>query len=291
MSIPPIKRRGAPAAVLLLAALLLAVAISSCGTAGALTGAAAGAPVGGAVTPAAVTPAAEPVVPAGICADGTSSSAAFYATRFTAQLAAAAGSWLAAPPANPSAGGPGQPGLHLVYRSVTTTSISTDGPSVNDTIPGVTAIAAEPTPADPNYNDDLRAWLDAQPGWHRQAAAATAKARTVAAEIRGYQVARGTYSAIYSCLSGAVAELGQVPGPSVRLVTISDFQNNEPIVGLSLGGARVLMVEICPADASTGCPQRFAAARSLLLAHGASQVSQLSADALTPSALVSFWRS
>jgi hypothetical protein len=291
MFIPPINQRGAHAAGV---AALLAVGVTGCGVVGALTGAPASttggvAPAVGSAAAASAT--AGPTDQVGTCDDGTSSSAAYYATRFKAQVAAAVTDWAAAPPMNPSGGVPGQPGLHLVFRSVTTTSISTDNSSVNDTIPAVAAIAPEPLPTGTDYNEKLRSWLAAKPGWKQQASAAVAKARAVAGEVRAYQVVRRTNSGIYSCLSGAAAELGQVPGKDIRLTLTSDLENNEPIVGLSLGGARVQLVTVCPTDESTSCPQRFAAARSLLLKHGASRVEEISADALTPQTLVSFWRS
>lgn len=289
MSNAPTIWRGARAAA---AAALIAAAVSGCGIAGALTGAPA-TPVGGteAAPVGSAAGAAEPTVQAGICVDGTGSLAAYYATRFKEQVAAAVSGWAAVPPANPSGGVPGQPGLHLVLRSVTTSSYSDDGTSVSDTIPPVPAIAPEPGPGDANYNDDLRAWLAAKPGWQRQATAAVTKARAVAGEVRSYPVARNTYSAIYSCLSGAARELGQVPGASMRLVIMSDFQNNEPVVSLSLSAARVLLVTVCSSYDSTSCPQRFAYARSFVLKHGASQVEEVSADAMTPQTLLSFWRS
>ncbi len=295
MSTPPAKRPSARGPVLLAAlATALAVAASGCGVAGALTAdpaATAGATTSPGGVPGTVSSAPGSAVQAAACIDGTGSLAATYATRFQAQLAVAAAGWAAAPPANPAAGAAAQPGLHLVVRSVTSASNSTDDPSLNDTVPAVPALAPQPSPTDPGYNGDDRAWLGAKPAWQREAAAAAAQGRQVAAEVRGYRVVRGTNSAIWSCLSGAMAELGQVPGASVRLVEMSDFLNNEPVVGLRLASARVLLVTVCSADVSTTCPQRFATARSFALRHGASQVAEISADALTPQVLASFWRS
>lgn len=302
MSNPPAKRpiakravakRGMQASAM---AALLAAAAAGCAVAGALTqGPATASGVTAAPGSAATASGpAEPTVQAAACIDGTGSLAASYAIQFQAQLAAAAGGWAAAPPANPTGGVAGQPGLHLVVRSVTTTSYSTDpvdNPSVNGTVPAVSAIAAQPSPTDPSYNDDDRTWLDGKPAWQQRASAAAAQARKVAADVRGYQVVRGTNSAIWSCLSGAASELGPVPGGSMRLIEMSDFQNNEPAVGLSLASARVLLVTVCPTDVSTTCPQRFATARAFLLKHGASDVQEISADALTAQAVASFWRS
>jgi hypothetical protein len=270
-------------------------AISACSAIGALGGTAAAprqpGPSRYASGQAAVS---EPTVPAGACEDGTSSSAASYATRFQGQLAAAVADWAPTSPSGPSAlagGVPGQPGLHFVLRPVTTTSNSTGVPSIDTTIPALSPLSAEPAASDPNYNHDLRAWLAAKPGWQRQAGQAAAQGRALAARVRRYQVPRNTWSAVYSCLSGTVAQLAAPSGGVVRLVELSDWENNEPAVGLRLAGARVLMVEICPADAADGCPQRFAAAHAFLLRHGADEVEQIAADAVTPQALVSFWRS
>lgn len=273
----------------------LVVALAACGAVGALAGATSTPAGGGAAatagTKAGTAAVALPVDQAGVCIDGTSSSAAHYATDFKAQVAAAVSGWVAAPPASPSAGVPGQPGLHLVLRSVTTQSYSTDDKSVHETIPAVPAIAPQPTPTRSDYNDALRSWLDGKPAWERKANAAVAQARKVAGEVRGYRVARHTYSGIWSCLSGAASELGDVQGGRMRLVVLSDMENNEAIVGLSLARAHVLLVTVCPSHASTGCPRRFAKARSLLLKHGASSVREISADAVTPQDLASFWRS
>ena len=57
-----------------------------------------------------------------------------------------------------------------------------------------------------------------------------------------------------------------------------------------LDGDAVLIVGICPAQSWAGCAQRFAAARTYLLRHGASSVAIVRADAITPGALDSFWR-
>jgi len=282
--------RTANAARLLVAAVTLVIATTGCGAVGALTGSR---PTPTADTTASSTASAvaEPTSQVGVCIDGTGSSAAAYATSFEAQVAAAVTDWAAAPPANPTSGVAGQPGLHLVLRSVTTAAISTDNSSVNDTIPVVAAFAPQPSPADADYNARLRSWLSAKPDWQRQASAAVAAARALAGKVGAYEVVRDTNSGVYSCLSGAMRELGQAPEKDIRLTLDSDLLNNEPIVGLSLGGARVQLVTICPTDESTGCPERFAAARSLLLQHGAADVSEISADALTPQNLMSFWRS
>jgi hypothetical protein len=291
MSISPIKQRGVHALVM---GALLAAAASGCGVAEALTASPA-TPASTAGSPASSgTAAAAPTVPAGACEDGSGSLAAANATAFQAQLAAAAGAWASAPPANPVGGVAGQPGLHLVVRSVTTYSYSTDpsvNPSVDGTVPVVTALKPQPSPTDPSFNSDDRNWLDTKPGWQQQAAAAAAQARQVAAQVRAYHVVRGASSAVWSCLSAAASQLGPVAGKSVRLIEMSDFLNNEPVVGLTLAWARVLLVTVCSANVSTTCPQRFAAARSFLLKHGASDVEEISADALTPAELVKFWRS
>lgn len=288
---PPTKRRRLHVAVM---GVLLTAATSGCSVVGAMTADSATSAAGTTSPASPGSAVAEPLIQAGACLDGTGSLAASYATQFQAQLAVAVGDWAAAPPANPADGVAGQPGLHLVVRSVTTYSYSTDpivNPSVNDTVPAVAPIAPQPSPTDPNYNDDDRAWLDNKPNWQRQASAAAAKADHVAAEVRAYRVVRGTNSAIWSCLSGAANQLGSMPGNSMRLVEMSDFLNNEPVVGLSLASAKVLLVTVCSADVSTTCPQRFDAARSLLLKHGASDVEEIAADALTPQVLVQFWRS
>ena len=71
---------------------------------------------------------------------------------------------------------------------------------------------------------------------------------------------------------------------------ISDMLNNRPAGEFNLGGDAVLLVAICPAPASAGCAQRFAAARKYLLRHGAGLVTVVRADAVTPGTLDDFWR-
>jgi hypothetical protein len=227
----------------------------------------------------------------GTCVDGTSSSASFYAGRFQSQVAAAVVGWATRPPATLGAGAPGAPGLHIVVRSVTTTSNSTDYPSVNDEIPAVTMLAPVPAATDPNYSTDLRTWLAAKPGWLHVANAAISRSSAVAAEVRHYPVARNTHSAVFSCLSGAATELAPAPQADLRLVELSDFENNEPAVGLALSHAHVLLVTICPANAAAGCPQRFASFSATLRKAGAVVAPPISADALTVQDLISFWRS
>lgn len=264
---------------------VMAVAISACGTQTtptAITSAGAGQPSSGQVV------ATRQV---GNCLDGTSSSASHYAPRIQAVLAEAVAAWAARPSANPSGGVPAQFGLHFVLRSVTTSSYSTDGLSVDDTIPPVKALAPQPSPtADPSFDADIHTWTRALPGWKQTASSAAAAAAQLSAKVRQYPVARNTWSAIYSCVSAAVQQLGPAQGANTRLAVISDMQNNEPVVGLNLAGAEVLMVTICPANVSTGCPQRFATARSYLMRHGASSVQIVSVDAVTPGTFDDFWR-
>ena len=262
-----------------------AVAISACGTqttpvVSTVGGAARQAPPGNAV----------PTREVGNCMDGTSSSAGYYAPRIQAMLAEAVAAWASHPLADPGAGAPAQLGLHFVLRSVTTTSYSTDGPSVDGTIPPVRALAPQPSPADSSFDADIHAWTQALPGWKQTQSGAAAAATQLSAQVRQYAVARNTWSAIYSCVSAAARQLGPAQGADTRLAVISDMQNNEPVVGLNLAGAGVLMVTICPANVSTGCPQRFAAARSYLMRRGASSVQIVSADAVTPETFEDFWR-
>jgi hypothetical protein len=228
---------------------------------------------------------------AGNCLDGTSSSAPYYAARVQAVLADAVAAWASRPPANPSTGVPAQLGLHFVLRSVTTTSYSTDGPSVDATIPSVSTLAPQPSPtADPSFDADVHSWTQALPAWKQSASSAAAAAAQLSAKIRQYPVARKTWSAIYSCVAATERQLGPPKGTDTRLAVISDMENNEPVVGLSLGGAAVLAVAICPANVSTSCPQRFAAARAYLMRHGASSVQIVSVDAVTPETFDDFWR-
>jgi hypothetical protein len=177
---------------------------------------------------------------------------------------------------------------------VTTYSYSTDpnvNPSVDGTVAPVAALKPEPSPSDSSYNSDDRDWLDSEPGWKREASAAAVQAAKVAARVRAYHVVRGASSAVWSCLSATASQLGPVAGKSMRLVEMTDALNNEPSVGLTLASAKVLLVTVCSADVSTTCPARFAAAHALLLKHGASEVEEISADALTEAELVNFWRS
>jgi hypothetical protein len=227
----------------------------------------------------------------GNCLDGTSSSASYYAPQIQAILADAVTAWASPPPTDPGAGVPAQLGLHFVLRSVTTTSYSTDGSSVDATIPPVRALPPQPSPsADQSFDADIHTWTLAQSSWKQTAVSANTQASQLAGQVRMYQVARNTWSAIYSCMSATARQLGPAQGAGTRLAVISDMQNNEPVVGFSLAGAAVLMVTICPANVSTSCPQRFAAARAYLIRHGASSVLTVSADAVTPQTFDDFWR-
>lgn len=266
-------------------AVIVATAVSACGTQAtptAITSAGAGQPSSG---QAVVTR------QVGNCLDGTSSSASYYAPRIQAVLAEAVAAWASRPPANLIAGVPAQLGLHFVLRSVTTTSYSTDGPSVDTTIPAVSALAPQPSPStDPSFDADIHTWTQGLPAWKQTASSAAAAAAELSAKVRQYSVARNTWSAIYSCVSAAARQLIPSQGADTRLAVISDMENNEPVVGLSLAGAAVLLVTICPADVSTGCPQRFATASTYLMHHGASSVQIVSADAVTPQTFDDFWR-
>ena len=274
------------------AAIPVMVAVSACGSLGALAPGSASAPAASTSPDAnAGTAASAPTRQAGTCEDGTSSLASYYAPRIQAMLAQAATTWAASPPADSGDGVAAQPGLHFVLRSVTTTSWSTDYPTVDYTIPPVGALAPQPSPTDPSFDTDVHAWTGAQSAWKQSAAQATAAAATLAQEIRQFPVARNTYSAIYGCIAAADSQLGSPPGADTRLTVISDMQNNQKVVGLHLAGAAVLVVGICPNDVSAGCPQRFAAARQFLINNGASTVQIVSADAVTPQTFLSFWRS
>jgi hypothetical protein len=176
------------------------LAVTGCGALGVFgtSSSGTGAAAGGQAPASVVAAGAGHTDQAGACIDGTGSSASFYARRFQSQVAAAVAGWATKPLATLGEGAPGTPGLHIVVRSVTTTSNSTDYPSVNDTIPAVATLTPAPAATDPNYPADLRAWLDAKPAWQHAASAALAKSQAVADEVRRYSVARNTYSAVFS---------------------------------------------------------------------------------------------
>jgi hypothetical protein len=284
-------RLSRAAARALAVAILVIAAVSACGSLGTPAENAPVSPVS--ASPAvSVDPAASaPTRQAAACSDGTGSLEGSYAPRMQAMLAQAAAAWVASPPTFSGNGAPAQPGLHFVLRSVTTTSWSTDYPTVDYTIPPVGDLAPQPSPTDPSFDTAVHTWAGEQSAWKQSAAQATGAAATLARDIRQFQVARNTNSAIYSCIAAADSQLGSPAGPDTRLAVISDMQNNEPVIGLHLAGAAVLVVGICPNNVSAGCPQRFAAASQFLIKNGASSVQVVSADAVTPQTFLSFWRS
>jgi len=285
-------RSSAAARGVAVVAIPVLAAVSACGSLG--TSAAQNPPVSAASTSPAAganTAASLPITQAAACSDGTGSLAGYYAPRIQAMIAQAAAAWVVSPPADSGSGVPAQPGLHFVLRSVTTTSWSTDYPTVDYTIPPVAALAPQPSPTDTSFDADVHTWTGEQSAWQQSAAQATGAAATLARDIHNFQVARNTNSAIYSCIAAADSQLGSPAGPATRLAVISDMQNNEPVVGLHLAGATVLVVGICPNNVSAACPQRFAAARQFLIKNGASSVQIVSADAVTPQTFLSFWRS
>jgi hypothetical protein len=151
-------------------------------------------PAAGVASPAAGTgPTAVATRQVGTCEDGTSSSASSYAPRIQAMLAQAVAEWVPMPPADTGNGVGAQPGLHFVLRSVTTTSVSTDYPSVDATVPAVDALRPQPSPTDSSFNSEVHTWTDQESGWKRSAEQATAAAATLAGQVRAYQVARNTY--------------------------------------------------------------------------------------------------
>lgn len=237
------------------------------------------------------TAGAHPVtIAAGDCLDGTSSSAPSYAIRMRALVASAIADWAPRPSAYPIKAMPAQSGLHLVMRSVSTSSYTTDELVLDKMIPFVPALTAEPDPAtDRNYDQDVHAWTQKKTTWGKAATAASNAAAHLADQVRQFQILRYTYSAIYSCIAAAAAQL-DISGAHARLAVESDMINNRPVVGLRLSGDAVLIVGICPAAHATSCPRRFAAARTYLRRHGAASVQIVRADAVTPGTFKAFWR-
>lgn len=228
---------------------------------------------------------------ASVCLDGTSSSAWPYAVRMRGLVADAIAGWASQQTAGPTMAMPAHPSLDFVLRSVTTVSYSTDVPSLEGTIPAVSALAAQPrADTDPSFAPDIHVWTRAKTTWKQSAAMASAAALQLSGRVRQFPIVRHTWSAIYSCIAAAAAQLAPAHGSSTRLAVFSDMINNRQVTGLRLDGDAVLIVGICPAQASAGCTQRFAAARTYLLRHGASSVAIVRADAVTPAALDSFWR-
>lgn len=281
------KRRSSSAGAVAVAiiATALAVTVSACGSHAAPVPSAAASPAAG------TSAAAAPTRQVGTCEDGTSSSASYYAPRIQAILAQAVAAWAPRPPADSGNGVAAQPGLHFVLRSVTTTSVSTDYPSIDYTVPAVGALVPQPSPTDSSFDTAVHTWTDQQSGWQQGADLAAADAATLAGQVRRYQVARNTWSAIYDCVASLVDQLGAASGSGTRIAVISDMENNEPVVSFSLNGAAVLLVGICPASVSASCTERFAAARQFLTEHGASSVQVVWADAVTAQTFDSFWRS
>jgi hypothetical protein len=205
-------------------------------------------------------------------------------------LADAVAGWAPPPAANPTSTMKAQPGLRVVLRSITTTPYSTDDSSLDNTIPAVPGLAAQPVPSDnPSFSSQIHAWTQQRTSWEQAAAAAARAAAALAGQVRRFPIARNTWSGIYSCIAAVATQLAPAHGPGTRIAVLSDMQNNRPVTGLALDGDAVLMVTICPANVSTTCPQRFAAARSLLLQHGASSVTIIRADAVTAGTFDAFW--
>jgi hypothetical protein len=176
-------------------------------------------------------------------------------------------------------------------RSVTTNSYTTDGSSLDETIPAVPALAAQPRPeSDPNFDRDIHAWPEKIGAWKKAATAASAVDARIVGQVRRFQVARHTWSGIYSCIAAAAAQLSSVAGLQARIAVESDMMNNRPVAGLHLSGDALLLVTICPAKVATSCPRRFAAARRYLLRHGAASVVIVRSDAVTPATFEAFWR-
>lgn len=281
------KRRSSSVCVVTgaIVAMAIAVTVGACGSQAVPVAAGSASPVAG------TRSASAPTRQVGTCEDGTSSSPSYYAPGIQAMLAQAVAAWVPRPPADSGNGVAAQPGLHFVLRSVTTTSVSTDYPSIDYTVPAVGALQPQPSPTDPSFNSDVHTWTTQQSGWKQSTDLAAADAATLAGQVRHYQVARNTYSAIYDCVASLVDQLGAEPGSDTRIAVISDMENNEPVVGFSLNGAAVLVVGICPADVSASCSQRFAATRQFLTEHGASSVQIVWADAVTAQTFDNFWRS
>jgi len=196
-------------------------------------------------------------VETGNCIDGTSSSAYAYAVHMRDILADAIAGWARQPAQLAGAARPPIPGLRFVLRAVTTNSYSTDGAALDVSIPGAPGLAQQPSPNNnPSFATDIQRWTVKMMSWKQASAAANSAAAALAARVRRYQVARGTWSAIYSCIGAAAAQLAPAHGPRTRLTLMSDLENNRPVTGLDLRGDAVLMVTICPAHASATCPQR-----------------------------------
>ena len=287
------RSRSGGAGVTAAVATAAVVGLSGCGTQAGPAATATASAAGPASTAVGSGSAAAATRQVGTCEDGTSSSAIFYAPRIQAMLAQAVAGWVPKPPADTGNGIAAQPGLHFVLRSVTTTSVSTDYPSVDATIPAVGALSPQPSPTDSSFNSDVHTWTDQESGWKHSADQATAAAATLAGQVRTYQVARNTYSAIYACIAAVVNQLGTAHGSDTRIAVVSDMENNEPepVTGFGLNGAAVLVVGICPADVSASCSQRFATGRQFLIQHGASLVQVVWADAVTAQTFETFWRS
>ena len=229
-------------------------------------------------------------IAAGTCLDGTSSSASAYAIQMRGMLADAVAGWVPPPSAHPAGAASALPQLHFVLRSVTSTSFSTDDSTLDASIAGVAGLAPQPSPLNnPSFASEINHWTTAKTTWQQDAAAASRGAAALAVQVRQFHIVRGTWSGIYSCIAAAAAQLAPADGPSTRLAVISDLENNRPVAGLNLAGDAVLLVTICPAQVATTCPQRFAAARSFLLRHGASAVTAIRADAVTAATFDHFW--
>jgi hypothetical protein len=180
--------------------------------------------------------------------------------------------WAGAAVTDPVTAVPAQPSLTFTLRPVTSSSYSTDALSVSGAIPGVRALAAQPqATSDPSFARDIHTWTVARAAWKRSAESASARASSLAARVSRFRIARRTWSAVYGCVAAAAAQLS-------------------PVHGLRLNGDAVLMVEICPARGSVTCTRRFAIARAYLRRRGASAVTVVRADAVTPVTLDDFWR-
>lgn len=215
-----------------------------------------------------------PLVRAG-CVDTTGSSSRTFWTSVLGSVADGLAGW--AGPANGDTL-PARPELHLVLRTVSTTSSATEGQVVLDrTVPAVPGLVAVPPVTDPDYTAKRHTWDEAAS--RRAQAWRVARDRTadLADEVRHLPVPQGTSSAISGCLAAAAQSTAADSGRALLLA--SDLIENEPPTTADYGGSPVLLVVSCPAADPAACPGRIADWSARLKDQKAGQVQPVRSDA------------
>jgi hypothetical protein len=188
-----------------------------------------------------------------ICIDPTASTASAFSHDVRTLLASAVAQWAHTAEPSTQHETPGQPGLDLTVRTVSTTAFSSDETNLHVVVPSVPTLRqGRPDVLAPDFQKLNGVWQEQFATVKRARTAAAATAADGAKAIAGLPLDPKTHSGITAC--AAALAVTTPAGTDRAFLVASDLEDTEPpeLAG-SFGGAPLTLLQPCPSGSAARC--------------------------------------